>query len=237
MKTINLKSLRIIFAMFFAIPLFFSCKSDDEDVITYYDTYIDGYITDYNTGAPVQGVIFDAYYFYSDSHGTWFGPEPYKSQNVAVTDFNGYYRIKIPKHGEWGASPTRKAVDFNGIRLFPRSNDSYNYEDAQLMYAENSLSTTNKRINITPKSYGYLKVIMPIDYIERWAINSLEESTYEMPLFKGRFVFKEILNTDKKKLFFKVPIERTRFSYGEYLLHDFDFIINNPRDTVELIIE
>jgi len=54
MKTINLKSLRIIFAVLFAFPLFFSCKSDDEDVITYYDTYIDGYITDYNTGAPVK---------------------------------------------------------------------------------------------------------------------------------------------------------------------------------------
>ena len=219
-----------------SVGLFVGCKEEDKDEFTFYNTYIECYITDYHTGEPVEGVVFDAYYLYSNSHGGWFDPEPYKAENVAISDTNGYYRIKIPKQGEWGNASTRKTVSFNGIRLFPRNNNNYNFENLQLTFTENNLNTINKRIDITPKSYGYLKVIMPVDYIEKWAINSWETSTYEVPLFKGELILKKI-NINDKLLLFKVPIEKTRFSYGEYFLYHFDFVINNTKDTVELIVK
>ena len=97
MKTINFKRPSIIFAILFDFPLFFSCENNDEEEFTFYDTYIEGYIKDYHTGEPVAGVVFDAHYFDEYSGGGWFSPDPYFAKNVAVSNAQGYYKIRCPK--------------------------------------------------------------------------------------------------------------------------------------------
>ena len=99
------------------------------------------------------------------------------------------------------------------------------------------LDVENKRVDITPVTYGYLKVIMPKDYTEMWAINPWEASTYERPFYKGKFIEKQSFNTEYKLLLFKVPLEKTRFSYGNNYVNDYDFTIINPKDTITLNVE
>lgn len=231
---IPIMKLLIVLVALFIIPLLFSCEDSDEDIITYYDTYIDGYITDYHTGQPVAGVEFNADYF-DESNGGLFGSSPYRETNIAVSNSEGYYRIKIPKHGELGS--IRSSVDFIAIRIFPKATEDYNFEFGTFDYSKDSINIRSKRVDIRPITYGYLKVIMPNDYNENWTINPWEASTYEKPFYKGKFVEKQLLNTNYKLLLFEVPLGKTRFSYGINYIHDFDFTINNPKDTLTLNIE
>ena len=231
-KTILSKALMLLLLAVFAASLY-SCKDDDEDIITYYDTYIEGYIKDFHTGEPVAGVVFDADYF-DDSNGS-FGTDPLKVKNIAVSNSQGYYKIKVPKHGELGSRTM--SVDFNGLRVFPRATEDYSFEFGTFVYKTDSVNIISKTVDISPITYGYLKVFMPIDYSESWAINSWEASSYEKPFYKGKLADRQVNNADYKLLLFKVPLEKTRFSYGENFIHDFEFTIDNPRDTVILNIE
>ena len=93
MNKITFKTIRVLLLIHLVIPFINSCKDNDEDIITYYDTYVEGYITDYHTGEPVAGVIFDAEYF-DESNGGLFGTSPYNATNIAVSNSQGYYKIK-----------------------------------------------------------------------------------------------------------------------------------------------
>lgn len=228
---LNYKTIKFLLLFTILIP-FIGCREDEEEM-TYYDTYIDGYITDYNTGTPVQGVIFDAYYFTTEESG-WFGPDPYKAQNIAVSDSRGYYRIKVPKYAEWNDGTVRKSADFVGIRLFPRDLDDYTFEDGQFMYAEYSLRTKNKRINITPISYGYLKVTLPKNDTLDWGFSGYNQSVFELPFYKPKLVSKGDYSDSLKYLFFRVVVGPSAFRLG---FNHFDFTINSPRDTVYLNVE
>ena len=213
---------------------FTSCKDNDEDIITYYDTYVEGYITDYHTGQPIAGVVFDAKYFH-ESIGGLFGTDPYFVENIATSNSEGYYKIRVPKHGELGSS--QRSVDFYSIRVSPRATSNYSFEFGTFNYKSDSVNIISKRVDIRPITYGYLKVIMPKDYSENWSINPWETSTYEKPFYKGKFVEKQLFNTDYKLLLFKVPLEKTRFSYVDNYIHDFDFKLNYPLDTATLNID
>lgn len=220
------KALMLLLLAVFSFSLY-SCKDSDEDIITYYDTYIEGYIKDFHTGEPVAGVVFDADYF-DDANGS-FGTDPFKVKDIAVSNSQGYYKIKVPKHGELGSRTM--SVDFNGLRVFPRATEDYSFEFGTFVYKTDSVNIISKRIDISSITYGYLKVVMPIDYNESWAINSWEASSYEKPFYKGKLVDRQVNNADYKLLLFKVPLEKTRFSYGENLIHDFEFTISHPKDT------
>lgn len=67
-KTFASQALKLLLLTFLLIS-FVSC-SDEEGEITYYNTYIDGYVTDYNTGEPIQGIVFGIHYYY-DLSGDW----------------------------------------------------------------------------------------------------------------------------------------------------------------------
>ena len=234
MKPINLKRPSIIFAVFFAIPLFFSCKSDDEDIITYFDTYIDGYINDYHTGEPVEGVIFDAKYF-DDSNGGWFGTNPYYATNIAVSDANGYYKIKVPKRGDLGSE--NRVVDFKAIRILPKSTDNYDFEFGELNFNTDSLKIENKRIDIRPVTYGYLQVILPKTSNQNWGFWNYPESCFETPYYKPKFIISESYNDSLNYLIFNVPVGTGTFRIGNDSWKPRDFTIDYPRDTTTLYID
>ena len=235
MKTINFKRPSIIFAVFFAIPLFFSCKGSDEDIITYYDTYIDGYITDYHTGEPVEGVIFDAKYF-DDSNVGLLGTSPYYATKIAVSDANGYYKIKTPKTGEFWSQD--RFVDFTGIRIIPRATENYSFEFGTFNYKSDSLKVKSKRIDIRPITYGYLKVTLPKTSVQNWSFLNYTNSDYEKPYYKPKLVISDSYNDSLNYFLFKVPVSEGTFRIGNNAWSNpIHFTIENPRDTVILNVE
>ncbi|MFA7131726.1 MAG: hypothetical protein WC108_00300 [Bacteroidales bacterium] len=212
---------------------FVSCKDNDEDIITYYDTYVEGYITDFHTGQPIAGVVFDAKYF-DESNGS-FGTDPYFVENIAVSNSEGYYKIKIPKHGELGSR--EMSVDFYSIRVFPRATSDYSFEFGTFNYKMDSVNIISKRVDIRPITYGYLKVILPKTSSDNWGFWDYPTSTYERPCFKEKLVSKGDYNDTLKYFFFKVVALNGSINCGNYPTIYRNYNINNPRDTVTINVE
>ena len=222
MKTINFKSLSIIFAMFFAIPLFFSCKSDDEE-ITYYNTYIDGYFTDYNTGYPIKDIYFDIYY--GCSNGNVWGYRNFYYPKAYKTDNNGYYKILIPK--------TINGRNTIYIDINPLETEDYGFQRKELHIKEDSLDTKSKRINITPISYAYLKITLPIkDGIFLFGA----PATFEIPSKTQRLINIDTLDNSKVFLYTVASLP----GQIKHLINNstqgpiYNFVVNMPKDTVTL---
>ena len=211
---------------------FVSCKDNDEDIITYYDTYVEGYITDFHTGQPIAGVVFDAKYF-DESNGS-FGTDPYFVENIAVSNSEGYYKIKIPKHGELGSR--EMSVDFYSIRVFPRATSDYSFEFGTFNYKSDSVNIISKRVDIRPITYGYLKVILPKTSSDNWGIWGYFASTYENPFYQHRLISNGDYNDTFKYFLFKVAATNMIINCGN-TTQNFHFTINNPKDTVILNIE
>lgn len=227
-RVINLLLLLVLL-----IP-FVSCKNSDEDIITYYDTYVEGYIKDYHTGQPVAGVIFDAKYF-DESNGGLFGTSPYYATNIAVSNSQGYYKIKIPKHGDLGSIDA--SVDFIAIRIIPRATENYNFEFTSFDYKDDRVNVESKRVDIRPVTYGYLKVILPKTSIQGWGFWNYPESCFETPYYEPKFIISESYNDSLNYFFFKVPVGTGTFRIGNDSWNPRDFTIDYPRDTLTLYVD
>lgn len=226
------QALKLLLLAFLLIS-FVSCKDNDEDIITYYDTYIEGYITDYHTGQPIAGVVFDANYF-DESNGS-FGTDPLFVQNIATSNSEGYYKIKIPKHGELGSR--EMSVDFYSIRVFPRETSDYSFEFGTFNYKRDSVNIISKRVDIRPITYGYLKVILPKTSSDNWGIFGYSESSYEIPYYKHKLISNGEYNDTLKYFCFKVVAYEGYIRCGNSPGTPRDFKINNPRDTVTINVE
>ena len=233
-KLINLKVLIIVLVTSLIIPLFFSCEDNDEDIIAYYDTYIDGYIKDYHTGEPVAGVVFDAKYF-DESNGGLFGTSPYYATNIAVSNSQGYYKIKIPKHGDLGSIDA--SYDFIAIRIIPRATENYNFEFRSFDYKDDRVNVESKKIDIRPITYGYLKVILPKSSNQGWGFWNYPESCFETPYYKPKFIISESYNDSLNYFVFKVPVGTGTFRIGNDSWKPRDFTIDYPRDTTTLYVD
>lgn len=241
MKTINLKRPSIIFALLFAIPLFFSCENNDEDEFTFYDTYIEGCIKDYHTGEPVAGVVFDAQYYDEYSGGGWFSPDPYFAKNVAVSNAQGYYKIRCPK--AWKPKGGKKFNDIVMIRTYARDVEDYSFSGTtgtpnykRYDYDKEGLKTKSVRTDIRPITYGYLKVILPKTSNQDWGFWNYPES-YETPYYRPKFIISESYNDSLNYLIFNVPVGTGTFRIGNDSWKPRDFTIDYPRDTTTLYID
>lgn len=224
----------------FAFSLY-SCK-DDEDEFTFYNTYIEGYIKDYHTGEPVSGVVFDAYYFNEYSGDQWLAPDPYPAKEVAVSNSQGYYKIRVPK--AWKPKDGAKFNDIVKIRVTRRDVENYSFTSTQgpfskdYSYEEEGLKTRNKREDIRPVSYGYLKVILPKTSNQNWSIwGNYEQETYEIPFFKHKFISSGEYNETMNYLFFKVCAFEGEIGCGDFPGIRRYFAMENPRDTVIINVE
>ena len=166
---IPMKKLLIVLVTLLFIPLLFSCEDKDEDEFTFYDTYIDGFIKDYHTGEPIEGVAFDAKYFDESAGDDWASTYPYFAENVAVSNSQGYYKIRVPK--AWKVKGGTKFNDIVKIRVILRDGDNYKFNrefyplDKDYSYVEEGLKTRSKReVDIRPITYGFLKVIHAFAY-------------------------------------------------------------------------
>ena len=238
-----MKKLLIVLVTSIIIPLLFSCEDKDEDEFTFYDTYIDGYIKDYHTGEPVVGVVFDAKYFGETSGNMIFGISPYDAKNVAVSNSQGYYKIKIPKHGEWGKGDNRVSVDFVGIEVFPRATSDYTFSDGlgypisnTYLYNRDSLKIKNKREDIRPITYGFLKVFLPKTSDQGWHFG-FYGNNYQTPSYATQLISKDTTSNDVLNSFlFKVPAINGSIKIGNtgQLI---PFTIEHPRDTATLNVD
>ena len=242
MKTINLKSLRIIFAMFFAIPLFFSCENNDEDEFTFYDTYIEGYIKDYHTGEPVAGVVFDAQYYDEYSGGGWFSPDPYFAKNVAVSNAQGYYKIRCPK--AWKPKGGKQFNDIVMIRTYARDVEDYSFSGStgtpnykRYDYNKEGLKTKSVRTDIRPITYGYLKVILPKMSNQGWGFWDYSDSNYEVPYYNPELVITESFTDSLNYYLFKVPVAMGYFRIGNDAWTPRCFTIDYARDTTIFYVD
>ena len=226
------KALMLLLLAVFSSSLY-SCKDSDEDIITYYDTYIEGYIKDFHTGEPVAGVVFDADYF--DNSNGIFGTDPLKVKNIAVSNSQGYYKIKIPKHGELGSRTT--SVDFTGLRVFPKSTSDYSFEFGTFVYKTDSVNIISKTVDISPITYGYLKVILQKTSSDNWGFWDYPTSTYERPCYKERLITKGDYNDSLKYFLFKVVALNGSINCGNNPTIYRNYIIDNPRDTVTIHVD
>ncbi|MPL70100.1 hypothetical protein SDC9_15851 [bioreactor metagenome] len=234
---IPIMKLLIVLVALFIIPLFFSCEDNDEDIITYYDTYIDGYIKDYHTGEPVAGVIFDVDYYTEHTTGGWFSPDPYFAKNVTTSNAQGYYKIRVPK--EWNGN------EIVMIRVNRRDHTDYSFSDMQgplyknYRYAEKGLKTRSKReVDIRPITYGYLKVTLPKTSSQNWGFGTYMDNSYEKPYYYPELVITESYNDSLNYFFFKVPASGGMLRIGNNAWSNpARFTIENPRDTVIINVE
>ena len=236
-KLINLKALIIVLVTSLVIPLFFSCEDNDEDEFTFYDTYIDGYIKDYHTGEPIAGIVFDAKYFDESAGDDWASTYPYFAENVAVSNSQGYYKIRVPK--AWKVKGGTKFNDIVKIRLILRDVENYKFNrefyplDKDYSYVEEGLKTKNKReVDIRPITYGYLKVILPKSSNQGWHIG-LYPYIYETPYYLPELIISETYNDSLNSLFFKVPVATGKINNAGT---ESQFTIDSPRDTTILYV-
>ena len=234
-KLINLKKLIIVLVTSLIIPLFFSCEDNDEDEFTFYDTYIDGYIKDYHTGEPVVGVIFDVEYFTEHTTGGWFSPDPYFAKNVATSNAQGYYRIRLPKE--------RNGNEIIMIRVNRRDHPDYSFSDSQgpiykdYRYAEEGLKTRSKReVDIRPITYGYLKVILPKTSNQGWGFWNYP-AIYETPYYLPQLAINDSYNDSLNYFLFKVPVSEGTIGIGNNAWTPRRFTIDYPRDTTTLYVD
>ena len=225
-----------ILVLFFVMIPFIGCKEEEEgDVITYYSTYIEGFIKDNNTGAPVQGVVIDASYI-PKGDGGWSYSYAYKAYNVAVSDQNGYYKVKIPRHGVW-KNTTKFDLDFDAIELYLRDVEHYNFTNGQFVYNTYNLKTQNKRIDIKPITHGYLKVTLPKTSNSNSWFWEENQTTFEYPRFQARFVSQGNYNDTLKYLFYKVIVGTSSFGIGNFQNISRQITINNALDTAYINVE
>ncbi|MDD2191720.1 MAG: hypothetical protein PHO12_04190 [Bacteroidales bacterium] len=220
------KALMLLLLAVFSSSLY-SCKDSDEDIITYYDTYIEGYIKDFHTGEPVEGVVFDADYI--SGSGGFFSSSPYSAKNIAVSNSEGFYKIKIPK--------TRNSADFTEIQIHPRKIENYNFEVGIYDYQEYNFSVKSKTIDISPITYGYLKVILPKTSSDNCGINGYMYSTFEVPYYQHELISSGEYSETLKYFFFKVSASKGWVRCGNHSGTPRFFTIDNPRDTVTINIE
>ncbi|MDD3285967.1 MAG: hypothetical protein PHI14_00545 [Bacteroidales bacterium] len=217
---IPMKKLIIVLVTLFVIPLFLSCK-EDEDEITYYNTYIDGYITDYNTGEPVKDIIFDIHYGYTNA---WGGGSEYLP-NAYRTDKNGYYKIPIAK--------TIGGDNTTSIQITPRETEDYGFQPTSFSIKGENLGEKSKRINITPISYGYLKVTLPIqDGVFLFGA----PTSFEAPSKEQRLIKIDTIENGKIFLYTVAAVEgkiRHLINNGTQG-PEYTFIVNMPKDTVTI---
>lgn len=217
------KSIRIIALILLLIP-FVGCKNE-KDEITYYDTYIEGYLKDNYTKEPIAGIVFDANYYDNNSGGKLF------VENLVKTDINGYYKVKIPKHGDVNKGDDRLSFDFTSIELIPHNNENYTFREGEFSYSAYNLTSQSVQINISPITFGYLKVSFDKALYPRFE-SYLYKSSFEVPLYKPCLVDSSISN-DKKTYYYKSYVGVNDFTF--YDLGKLHFIISNPRDTVVII--
>ena len=217
---ISMKKLIIVLVTLFVIPLFLSCK-EDEDEIIYYNTYIDGYITDYNTGEPVKDIIFDIHYGYTNS---WGGGSEYLP-NAYRNDKNGYYKIPIAK--------TIGGDNTTSIQITPRETEDYGFQPTSFSIKEENLGEKSKRINITPISEGYLKVVVPIsDGVMLYAYTG----SFESPMRSPKHLSTDTINNSKVFLYL-VPATNGTIRHlinSASIGPEYTFIVNMPKDTVTI---
>ncbi|MFA6806708.1 MAG: hypothetical protein WCR29_04745 [Bacteroidales bacterium] len=218
-KTFLSQALKLLLLAFLSIS-FYSC-GDKTDELTYYDTYIEGYIKDYHTGQPISGIVFDAYYV--ESSGSNFLSTYYELfTEIGKSDNNGYYKIRIPK--------CNNGVTFNSIKLVPHSTDDYFFLEKSFGYETNNLSKNSLTVNINPITYGYLKINVGLNnYInEPFAYESM--GTYEEPkaYIPQRIIDSSISVNDKYYIL--------KAGMGENVIYLYDGIhqykIINAKDTV-----
>jgi hypothetical protein len=228
-----LRAVAVVVIATLSLSFFSSCE-DNKDEITYYNTYIDGYIKDYHTGEPVAGVIFDAMYF-DESNGGLFGTAPYYATKIAVSDANGYYKIKVPKNGDLRSR--NLYFTFYGLRVTPRATENYNFEFKSFNYKNDRVNVENKRVDIRPITYGYLKVILPKSSSSNWGIQGYYQSTYEVPFYRHKLVSSGEYNETLKYFFFKVCALGGWINCGNHPTINRNFSMQNPKDTVILNVE
>lgn len=217
------KTIRIISFILLLIP-FVSCQNE-KDEITYYDTYIEGYVKDNYTKEPISGIVFDANYYDGNSKEKLF------VENLVKTDINGYYKVKIPKHGDINKGDNRLSFDFTSIELIPHNTENYTFREGEFSYKAYNLISQCVQINISPITFGYLKVSFNKNLYPRFE-SYLYKSSFEAPLYKPCLVDSSISN-DKKTYYYKSYVGVNDITF--YDLGKLHFIISNPRDTVVII--
>lgn len=228
---IPIMKLLIVLVTSIVIPLLFSCEDKDEDEFTFYDTYIDGYIKDYHTGEPVVGLVFDAKYYTKNTTGGWFSPDPYYALKVAVSNAQGYYKIRVPK--AWNNEEVLQiSAILRDVENYRFNRYSYPLEK-DYSYVEEGLKTRSKReVDIRPITYGFLKVILPKSSNQGWHIG-LYPYIYETPYYIPEFINSDTYNDSLNYLFIKVPVATGIINNAGT---ETQFTVNNPRDTTIIYV-
>lgn len=218
------KPIRII-PLILLLILFVGCENE-KDEITYYDTYIEGYLKDNYTKEPIAGIVFDANYYDSNNSG-----EKISVENIVKTDVNGYYKVKIPKHGNISKGDYRLSFDFTSIELIPHNTENYTFREGKFSYTAYNLTSQSAQINISPITFGYLQISFDKNLYPRFE-SYLYKSSFEAPLYKPCLIDSSISN-DKKTYYYKSYVGVNDFTF--YDLGKLHFIISTPRDTVVII--
>jgi hypothetical protein len=204
--------------------LFAGCKDDEMEVV-YYDTYIDGYITDYHTGEPISGITFDVGCSASTNVGgmgiAGYGSY-YEINSIATTNSQGYYKIHFPK--------TIDGDVMKVITLLPHCNNpNYSFDvDKRIEYEYHHISTQSKKIDVRAISFGFLKVIAPLNYT--YSIKQYFNS-YEMPLMQNKIIIDTIILY--KETLYKVPATIGTLYNGVYREEKDTLNFNiEPKDTL-----
>ncbi|MFV0500187.1 MAG: hypothetical protein ACK5MH_01170 [Bacteroidales bacterium] len=217
MKTINLKRPSIIFAVFFAISLFFSCnREEDYEDLEFYPYALHGYVTDYHTGKPLANVTFDIVCGQRNI-GMQLPSRRFEYKSVAKSDSKGYYKIRIPKGN--------RNMEFNVIFPYPQDISGYNFDGGD--FNSNVFDTTAIMANISAISYGYLKVISSNDAI--YWLRDFSDN-YSNPRYKNKLISSGEYNDSLK---FELYTVAAHEGIIDYFKHDLIyFTIDYPRDTI-----
>ena len=230
MKFLSLKKIVLLLTVL-VIPLFFSCEQEEDyEELEFYPYALYGYVTDYHTGKPLANVTFDlacikwVYGMGGSNEGeTYYG--------VAKTDSRGYYRIRIPIRN--------KDVKFDHVYSIPNNIAGYQFAKGLFCvgngWVGKPFDSVGVRADIRAISYGYLKVIMPKEAI--WGLGGIT-STYEFPRHEDKFLYSKDINDSMRYELFRVAAND---GWGQcyYNNHheNYNFKVENPRDTVILYIE
>ena len=230
-KFISLKTVIILLVTSIVIPLFFSCdQEEDYEDLEYYPYALYGYVTDYHTGKPLANVTFDLACI-EWTYGMGGSNEGETYYGVAKTDSRGYYRIRIPIRN--------KDVKFDHVYSIPNNIAGYQFAKGLFCVGDGwvgkPFDSVGVRADIRAISYGYLKVIMPKDAI--WGLGGCT-ACYEQPRYEDKLLYSKDINDSLRYEFFRVAADE---GWGQcyYNNHNknYDFKVENPRDTVILYIE